>query len=354
MKGNEAIAEAAIRAGCLHFFGYPITPQSEIPEYLSRRLPELGGCYVQSESEVATSHMIYGAAGVGTKVMTSSSSPGISLMAEGISYLAVAELPVVIVNIMRAGPGLGGSLPAQSDYAQTTRGMAHGDCRLIAVSPASVQEAVDLTILAFDLAEKYRTPVILAGDGVIGQMMEPVVLPEATVGPPLKAADWALTGCVGRKPRKVSSMFLDPDELNAHNFKLKARFAEIARNETRFEAYACDEPLDLLVTSFGISARICRSAVDAARSEGLKVGLFRPITISPFPMDALREIIGRSQRVLDVEMNTGQMLHDVEMAAQGRCPIDFFGRCGGLIPSAEGILEQIRASLAQLPKGGVP
>ncbi len=348
MKGNEAIAEAAIRAGCLHFFGYPITPQNEIPEYFSRRLPQVGGEYVQTESEVATSNMIFGAAGVGVRVMTSSSSPGISLMSEGISYLAGADLPVVIVNMMRAGPGLAGILPSQSDYAHATRGTAHGDFELTVLAPSSVQEAVDLTILSFQIAERYRVPVMLLGDGMIGQMMEPVEFPELEVGPPLAADDWALTGCRGREPRLVSSLYLDPVELNDKNYERYRRYALIRDKETRFDTYNCDGPYDVLLTAFGVMARVCMSAIDELAKEGIRVGLFRPITLNPFPEDACRSAIARAKRVLDVEMNMGQMLVDIRLAARGSHDIDFIGKCGGLTPSVEDVVERVRVHLAAI------
>ncbi|MBN2804658.1 MAG: 3-methyl-2-oxobutanoate dehydrogenase subunit VorB [Deltaproteobacteria bacterium] len=346
MKGNEAIGEAAIRAGCLNFFGYPITPQNEIPEYLSRRLPEVGGLYVQSESEVATVNMLFGTAGVGVRVMTSSSSPGISLMSEGISYLAGAELPVVIVNMMRSGPGLAGILPAQSDYLQATKGMGHGDFELIVLAPSSVQESVDLTILAFELAEKYRTPVILLGDGMIGQMMEPVEFPDVEVGPPLKADDWALTGCKGREPRLVTSLYLDPVELNEQNIKRFKRFEIVRQNEIRYETYNCDEPYKILITAFGVTARVCKSAIDQLKEEGISVGLFRPIVINPFPENELKTFIDKAERVLDVEMNMGQMLLDVRLSAQGSIPIDFLGKTGGLTPSIEDVITKVKEGLA--------
>jgi 2-oxoglutarate ferredoxin oxidoreductase subunit alpha len=348
MKGNEAIGEAAIRAGCIHFFGYPITPQSEVPEYLSKRLPEVGGLYLQAESEVAASNMIYGAAGVGVKVLTTSSSPGISLMAEGLSYIAACELPVVLVNIMRGGPGLGGILPAQGDYMQATKGTSHGDFHLIVLAPESVQEAVDLMLEAFRLAEKYRNPVMLIGDGMIGQMMEPVEFPEVEVGPPFPPNDWALTGCAGRERRIVNSLYLDAYKLNEHNEKLKAKFEEITRNEQRWDLFRCDGELDLLVTGFGMMARIAKTAVDRLRAEGLRVGLFRPITAKPFPYDALREQVNKAKRVLCVEMNMGQMLMDVQLATQGTKEIDFHGKAGGVIPSVEDVIGVIRGSLARI------
>jgi len=348
MKGNEAIGEAAIRAGCIHFFGYPITPQSEVPEYLSKRLPEVGGLYLQAESEVAASNMIYGAAGVGVKVLTTSSSPGISLMAEGLSYIAACELPVVLVNIMRGGPGLGGILPAQGDYMQATKGTSHGDFHLIVLAPESVQEAVDLMLEAFRLAEKYRNPVMLIGDGMIGQMMEPVEFPEVEVGPPFPPNDWALTGCAGRERRIVNSLYLDAGKLNEHNEKLKAKFEEITRNEQRWDLFRCDDELDLLVTGFGMMARIAKTAVDRLRAEGHKVGLFRPITAKPFPYEALRVQVDKAKRVLCVEMNMGQMLMDVQLATQGTKEIDFYGKAGGVIPSVEDVIGVIRGSLARI------
>ena len=348
MKGNEAIGEAAIRAGCLHFFGYPITPQSEVPEYLSRRLPELGGVYLQAESEVAASNMIFGAAGVGVRVLTTSSSPGISLMSEGLSYIACCELPVVVVNIMRSGPGLGGILPAQSDYLQATKGLGHGDFDLIVLAPGSVQEAVDLMMLAFQLAEKYRTPVLVIGDGMIGQMMEPVEFPDIKVGPPLDPGDWALTGCADRPRRIVNSLYLDPEALNEHNMKLKRKFAVITEHEQRWDLYNCDGEYDLLITAFGMMGRICKSAIDHLRAEGINVGLFRPISLKPYPYDTCRQCLDRAKRALCIEMNMGQMLEDVKLANEGTVPIDFFGKAGGAIPSVEEVIEHARKSIEKI------
>jgi len=350
MKGNEAIGEAAIRAGCVHFFGYPITPQSEVPEYLARRLPEVGGKFVQAESEVAASNMIYGAAGVGVRVLTTSSSPGISLMGEAMSYIAACELPVVVVNIMRGGPGLGGILPAQGDYAQATKGMGHGDFDLVVLAPSSVQEAVDLVILAFQLAEKYRNPVMVIGDGMIGQMMEPVEFPAVEVGPPLDPGDWALTGCKGRPRRIVNSLYLDALELNDHNVKLKQKYRRIAAAEQRWELYNCEEKYDVIVTAFGMMARICKTAVDELKAEGINVGLFRPITIKPYPFAPLRKAMDKAKRVLCVEMNMGQMLEDVRMAGEGTKPIDFFGRAGGVVPSVQEVVAEIRHTIAKIGK----
>jgi 2-oxoglutarate ferredoxin oxidoreductase subunit alpha len=348
MKGNEALGEAAIRAGCVHFFGYPITPQTEVPEYLVKRLPEVGGVFVQAESEVASINMIYGAAGVGVKCLTSSSSPGISLMAEGLSYIAACELPCVIINIMRAGPGLGGILPAQSDYHQATRGHGHGDYKLITLAPASVQEAVDLMTLAFELAETYRNPVMICADGMIGQMMEPVEFPGEGRGPPLKENDWALTGCEGRERRIVNSLYLSPEDLNQHNHKLKAKYDEIARKEVRWEVYGAEAPYDLLVVAFGTMARICKSAIDEVNAAGARVALFRPITICPFPYIACRQAmddIVQDGRVLAIEMSMGQMIDDVKLAAEGSRRIEFHGTAGGVVPSPEEVAEKIRSHL---------
>lgn len=347
MKGNEALGEAAIRAGCLHFFGYPITPQTEVPEYLVKRLPEVGGTFVQAESEIAAINMVYGAAGAGVKCMTSSSSPGISLMAEGISYIAASELPCVLINIMRAGPGLGGILPAQSDYFQATRGHGHGDYQLIVLAPASVQESVDMMMLAFDLAEKYRNPVMLLGDGMIGQMMEPVSFPTEGAGPPMGENDWALTGADGRAPRAVTSLFLDPDAFHQHNLKLKAKYDAIAEAEQRWEVYPKDEPAEILITAFGTMARICKSAVDNLREQGIAASLFRPITLKPFPYQHLAECVGQltgKAQVLDVEMNMGQMIYDINLALCGK-PIEFIGTAGGVIPTPEEIMEKVQQLL---------
>jgi len=348
MKGNEALGEAAIRAGCVHFFGYPITPQTEVPEYLVKRLPEVDGVFVQAESELASIHMLFGAAGVGVKCLTSSSSPGISLMAEGVSYIAACELPCVIINIMRAGPGLGGILPAQSDYLQATKGHGHGDYQVIVLAPASVQEAVDLMILAFDLAEKYRNPVMVCADGMIGQMMEPVEFPSEGAGESLKDNDWALTGSEGRKRRIVNSLYLSPEELHAHNIKLKAKYDLVAENEKRWELYNGEEEYDLLLVAFGTMARICKTAIDEVKKDGLRVALFRPITLNPYPFEALREAmdgIVDTGSVLTIEMNMGQMLYDVKLAAEGTRQIDFYGAAGGIVPSPDQVVAKIREAL---------
>ncbi|UCF68831.1 MAG: 3-methyl-2-oxobutanoate dehydrogenase subunit VorB [Acidobacteriota bacterium] len=351
MKGNEALGEAAIRAGCMHFFGYPITPQTEIPEYLVRRYAEVGGKFVQAESELASINMVYGAAGVGIKCMTSSSSPGISLMAEGLSYIAACELPCVIINIMRAGPGLGGILPAQSDYLQATRGHGHGDYQLISLAPSSVQEAVDLMTLAFELADKYRNPVMVCGDGMIGQMMEPVEFPSEEFDETTWSGEWALTGCEGRERRIVNSLFLTPETLHEHNLKLKRKYDEIAANEKRWELYNGEaEGYELLVTAFGTMARICKTAIDELKSEGIEVALFRPVSINPFPYEACHEAMAKIKdggRVLDVEMSMGQLIYDIKLAAEGSREIDFFGTAGGIVPSPDQVYEKIREVLRQ-------
>jgi 2-oxoglutarate/2-oxoacid ferredoxin oxidoreductase subunit alpha len=348
MKGNEALGEAAIRAGCVHFFGYPITPQTEVPEYLVKRLPEVGGAFVQAESEVAAINMVYGAAGVGVKCMTSSSSPGISLMAEGMSYLAACELPCVVINIMRAGPGLGGILPSQSDYLQATRGHGHGDYRLIVLAPSSVQEAVDLMTLAFDLAERYRNPVMVCADGMIGQMMEPVEFPGEGRGAPLKDNDWALTGRKDRKRRIVNSLYLAPEQLQQHNIHLKEKYDEIEQRERRSELYNAGEPYDLLLVAFGTMARICKTAIDDLKKAGVRVALFRPITLNPYPFRALRDAMDampESGRVLTVEMNMGQMIYDVKFAAEGSREVGFFGTAGGIVPSPDLVAAKVREAL---------
>ena len=355
MKGNEALAEAAIRAGCVHFFGYPITPQTEIPEYLARRYPEVGGMFVQAESELAAINMIYGAAGVGVRCLTSSSSPGISLMAEGMSYIAACELPCVIINIMRAGPGLGGILPAQSDYSQATKGHGHGDYRLIVLAPCSVQESVDLMILAFQLAEKYRNPVMVIADGMIGQMMEPVEFPLEGKGPPMGENDWALTGCEGRERRIVNSLYLSPEKLHEQNLKLKRKYDQIRSSELRFEVYNADGPYELLLTAFGTMARICKTAIDEVKAQGRSVALFRPITVDPYPYGPLREAMDRmpqGAKVFDVEMNMGQMLEDVRLAAEGTRQIVFHGTAGGIVPSPDEVAQKIREILGGEETGG--
>lgn len=330
MKGNEAIAEAAIRAGCRYFFGYPITPQNEIPEYMARRLPEVGGVFVQAESEVASINMVYGAAGAGGRVMISSSSPGISLMQEGISYLAGAELPCVIVNMQRGGPGLGGIQPSQADYFQATKGGGHGDYKLIVYGPASIQETCDLMLKAFDVADKYRNPVMVLGDGMMGQMMEPVTFPDETE---VKLPDkpWATTGKGDReKPNIITSIILDPEELDAHNWRLQLKYKAVAENETMYEVVHPDA--EWFFVAYGTVSRICRTVMDKVRSSGLNVGMIRPITLWPFPVRAFEEVISHAKGFLCVEMSCGQMVEDVRLAVDGRAPVYFYGRTGGAVP----------------------
>ncbi len=347
MKGCEAIGEAAIRAGCRNFFGYPITPQTEIPEYLAKRFPQVGGVFVQAESEVASINMLYGGAGVGKRVLTSSSSPGISLMAEGVSYLAASHLPVVMVNIVRAGPGLGGILPAQSDYLQATKGLGHGDYRMVVLAPSSVQEAVDLMYEAFDLADKYLNPVMVMGDGMIGQMMEPVDIPEMRDLDELPAKPWAACGAKGRDPNIVNSLYLTEEACNANNWKMKEKYDEIEANEKRWETYDCEpKELDVLVVAYGTMARICKTAADELHSNGeAKVGVFRPITLWPYPYEALAKEVKKAKRVLVVEMSTGQMVEDVKLAVLGSKPVDFYGLTGGMVPSPDNVAENLRKIL---------
>ena len=343
MKGCEAIGEAAIRAGCRNFFGYPITPQTEVPEYLAKRFPEVEGVFVQAESEVAAINMLYGGAGVGKRVLTTSSSPGISLMAEGVSYIAASHLPVVLVNIMRAGPGLGGILPAQGDYLQATKGHGHGDYKLVVFAPASVQEAVDLIYEAFDLADRYLTPVMVVGDGMIGQMMEPVDFPPMIDPDELPAKPWAATGTCDRKPNIINSLYLKEEACDANNWKLKEKYDEIERKEKRSESYNCRGNLDVLIVAYGTMARICKTAVDELEAEGgANVGVFRPITLWPYPYEALAKEAQKAKRILVVEMSTGQMVDDVRLAVLGKCPIEFYGLTGGLVPSPDDVADRVR------------
>jgi 2-oxoglutarate ferredoxin oxidoreductase subunit alpha len=341
MKGNEAIAEAAIRAGCEAYFGYPITPQTEVLEYMSRRMPSLGRAFVQAESELGAINMVYGAACAGVRVMTSTSSPGFSLMQETLSYIACSRVPAVIVNIMRGGPGLGNIQPAQADYLQMTKGGGHGDYRIISLAPATVQEVVDHVILAFDLADKYNQPVMVIADGMIGQIMEPVVLPDLRE-PARLARPWALTGEPGRPRRIVTSLYLNPEALEVTNQQLQALFRQIEADEVRCETYLMDDA-EIALIAYGTAGRIARTAVRKARDKGIKAGLFRPITAYPFPYAALKETCRRAGKLLVVEMSAGQMLEDVRMAMCGTHPIHFYGRMGGLVPLPDDILEQIEA-----------
>jgi len=339
MKGNEAIGEAAIKAGCRYFFGYPITPQTELPEYMSRRLPEEGGVFLQAESEIAAINMVYGAAGSGVRVMTSSSSPGIALKQEGISYICGAMLPCVIVNIVRGGPGLGGIQPAQSDYYQVTRGGGNGDYRLIVYAPANLQETVDIMQEAFDISEYYRVPVMLVGDGMIGQMMEPIEFKERE----LRIADkpWATTGTKGeRKPNIVNSLYLDPQALEDNNLALDKIYKEIEKNEVRYEAINIEDA-DVVVVAYGTTSRIVKSVLEECDKEGLKVGLIRPITLWPFPFEAFDKINPACKGILCTEMSLGQMIDDVKIGANGRWKTHFYGRTGGMVPQPDDIKAEI-------------
>ncbi len=345
MKGNEAIAEAALRAGCRAYFGYPITPQNEIPSYMAANMGLHGGAFVQAESEVAAINMVYGAAGAGVRTMTSSSSPGISLKQEGLSYIACAEVPCVIVNMMRSGPGLGGILPAQGDYFQATKGGGHGDYRLMVLAPSTVQEAVDLTYTSFALADKYRNPVMILGDGLLGQMMEPVTLPEPISDLPSKP--WATTGCQGGTPRIINSLYIEADAMETRLHHLYRKYSQMQREEVRFELYQTQDA-EVLITAYGSTARIAKTAVDRARSNGIPVGLFRPITLYPFPTEQLHGICTHVERVLCVEMSMGQMVEDVRLAVNGACPVQFFGRAGGAVPSPSEITAQIESMWAEV------
>jgi 2-oxoglutarate ferredoxin oxidoreductase subunit alpha len=340
MCGNEALAEAAIIAGCDAYFGYPITPQNEIPAYMSRRMPEEGRVFVQSESELAAINMVFGASATGKRAMTSSSSPGISLMQEGISYLAGAELPAVVVNVMRGGPGLGNIAGSQADYFQATRGGGHGDYRTIVLGPASVQEAVDCMPLAFDLADEYRMPVMVLLDGIVGQMMEPVVL-EKKPRRDLPPKDWALTGAKGREQNIVRSLWLGEGVLEELNLKLLERYRRIERDEVLCEEYEMDDA-EIVVVAYGIVARIVSSAVDKARKEGIKAGWIRPITLWPFPTEQINRAADELRVFLTVEMSNGQMVEDVKLAVAGKVPVMFYGRPGGGVPTVDEILGQIR------------
>jgi 2-oxoglutarate ferredoxin oxidoreductase subunit alpha len=348
MKGNEAIGEAAIRAGCLNYFAYPITPQSEVAEYLVKRLPEVGGVFLQGESEVAVSYMIFGAAGAGERVMTTSSSPGISLMSEAISYIAAAQVPAVFVNINRGGPGLGGILPAQGDYFQATKGGGHGDYRLLVLAPDGVQEAVEMTMKAFSLAEKYRGPVMILGDGLIGQMMEPVEFPDDLKTEPSNKDDWATSGMDTRKSDKrnlVKSLFLDAKELNDNNLALKAKYDQMKKEEVLYEGYNTDTDYSVLIVSFGTMSRVCKTSIDMMKEEGINVGLLRPKTLFPFPEKAIFDAATKTscKSVISIEMNMGQMVEDVEHCVKGQREINFYGECGGDIPTPEKIIEVIKS-----------
>lgn len=346
MKGNEAMAEAAIRAGCQLFFGYPITPQTEVAAYMSKRMPREGGTYLQAESEIAAINMVYGAAAAGARAMTSSSSPGISLKGEGISYMAGSDLPGVIINVQRGGPGLGGIQPSQSDYWQATRATGHGDFRVIVLAPSTVQEMADEVYLAFDLADRYRTPVMVLADGMLGQMMEPVVLPECHGELPEKP--WAVTGHKHQRPHNVvNSLYLLPEDLERLNIERHQRYATIAATEQRAEEYLTADA-EIVLVAFGASARVARSAVNKARERGIAAGLIRPITLWPFPVDAINHTVDRAKAFLTVEMNMGQMVDDVRLTVLGRRPVSFFGRTGGVIPTPTEVLGAIEKLAAEV------
>ncbi len=339
MKGNEALAEAAMRAGCDAYFGYPITPQSEVLEYLTRENPKHNRVIVQAESEVASINMVYGAAGAGFRAMTSSSSPGISLMQEGISYIACAELPCLLVNVNRAGPGLGTIQPGQSDYFQTVKGGGHGDYRMIVLAPASVQEMADHVFLGFDLADKYRNPVMILSDGAIGQMMEKVTFREYTK--PVVDKSWATTGKPSTRERNyITSLFINPERMEQQNLQLQAKYRRIEANEVRYETYNT-ENMDYLLVAYGLSARISQKVVILAKEKGLNVGLLRPITLFPYPYDAIKTWADNVKGVLTVELNAGQMVEDVRLAVNGKVPVSHYGRMGGMIPSPEEVLQAV-------------
>jgi len=346
MEGNEAVAEAAIRAGLVAYFGYPITPQTQLLEWMARRMPELGRAFVQAESELGAINMVYGAACTGARTMTSSSGPGISLMMEGLSYIAGTEVPMVLVNVMRGGPGLGNISPAQGDYNQIVHGGGHGDYHPIVLAPSSVQESIDLTVLAFDLAEKYRCIATVLIDGSIGQMMEPAELPPMR---PISTErpDWAVYGSEGRPRRFLSSIYLEPPALERTNLRIQQRWLQVQADEVRYKEYYLDDA-EFVVVGFGSAGRVCLSAVRAARAAGIKVGLLRPITLSPFPEQVVYELSQRVQGMLVVEMNTGQMLEDVRMAVRQAIPVEFFGRLGGLVPFPDEVLTEIQ-NLARGP-----
>jgi 2-oxoglutarate ferredoxin oxidoreductase subunit alpha len=344
LEGNAAIAEAAICAGLDAFFGYPITPQTEVLETLSKRLPEEGRVFLQAESEVASINMVYGAACTGVRVMTSSSSPGISLMQEGLSYIACSEVPAVVVNIMRGGPGLGNIQPSQGDYFQAVKSAGHGDFHNIVLAPSTVQETIDLVILAFDLAEKYRTICMVVADGNIGQIMEPAELPPqrpVRIKAEREKLEWTLTGAKGRDHRIITSLFLGAEHLEEANIRLQAKLREIEKNEVRYEEIQTEDA-DLLMIAFGTVGRICKSVMREAREAGLKVGLLRPITLWPFPGARIAELAEQVRGILVVEMNAGQMLDDVRLAVEAKVPVEFYGRMGGVVPFPDEILPELQ------------
>ena len=339
MKGNEAIAEAAIIAGCRHYFGYPITPQTEIAAYMSKQMPKIGGVFLQAESEVAAINMVYGVASTGLRVMTSSSSPGISLKGEGLSYLAGADLSALVVNVQRGGPGLGGIQPSQSDYFQATKGGAHGDFQMLVIAPASVQEMAELTVKGFELADKYRMTTMILADGTLGQMMEPVSLDFEVAQMPEKP--WAATGTkMQRKHNIINSLYLKPDELERTNFERFERYKVIEENEVMCEEYLMEDA-EICIAAFGIASRVAKNAIDEARKQGIKVGLIRPITLWPFPTKVFAKYADKVKEFISVELSMGQMIEDVRLAVNGKAPVSLCNRSGGMIPSPEQVLEAI-------------
>jgi len=347
MKGNEVIAEAAIRAGCRHYFGYPITPQTEIAHYFAKKMPEVNGTFIQAESEVAAINMVYGAAGAGARVMTSSSSPGISLKQEGISYASGAEVPAVIVNIVRCGPGLGGILPAQCDYFQAVKGGGHGDYKMVVLAPSSVQELYELTVEAFNIADRYRILTMIMGDGILGQMMEAVEFKDKEDIYVADKSSWATTGTrMERDHNVITSIYIDPEVLEKHNQKLQAKYRLIEEKEVRFEEYNCEEA-DVIVAAYGTVARIVKNVIKMAAKEGIKVGLIRPITLWPFPVKVFEKYAEVPKAFLSVELNAGQMVEDVKLSVNGKRPVYFHGRMGGMIPTQQEILDKIKEILGK-------
>jgi len=347
MKGNEVIAEAAIKAGCRHYFGYPITPQTEISETLAKRMPKVGGLCMQAESEIAAINMVLGAASSGKRVLTSSSSPGLSLKSEGISYIVGSDVPCVIVNVQRAGPGLGGIQPGQADYYQATRAMGHGDMHIVVLAPASIQEVADMTMEAFDIADIYRTPVMILADGALGQMMEPVDF-EAREAREIPEKTWAACGHQNKRAHNiVNSLYIEPEALEKIILERYERYNEIAEKEVKYEEYLTEDA-DIVIVAFGIAARIARTAVNKARAEGIKAGLLRPITLWPFPEKKLLSLSDTAKSFLAVELNMGQMVNDVKLAVENKKPVEFYGRTGGMLPSVDEVYEKLKEMSAKL------
>ena len=345
MKGNEALAEAAIQAGCHHFFGYPITPQTELAAYMAKRMPKIGGTYLQAESEIAAINMVLGASAAGVRAMTSSSSPGISLKGEGISYMAGSDLPALIINVQRGGPGLGGIQPSQADYWQATKALGHGDFHVLVFAPSTVQEMVDLVQGAFDMADKYRMPAMILADGMLGQMMEPVILPEKSEKEPI-AKPWASCGHKGERAHNiVNSLYLTPNALEDLVKERYQRYETIKQNEQMAEEYLTEDA-ELILVAYGASSRVAKGAVNKAREKGLKVGLVRPITLWPFPTDAIKRAANQAKALLTVEMSMGQMVDDVKLAVENKVPVHFYGRTGGIIPTPKEILAEIERLMA--------